>query len=107
MEVLVAAMLLGVGIAGTMAAVATSVRFRGMALTREMMAAAGQRRLSWFEATACASADTVISSSPAARISEHWELRRTPTGAVLDGTLAASTAGRPLTWPVHASVPCP
>lgn len=107
MEVLVAAMLLGIGIAGTMSAVATSVRFRGMALTREMMAAAGHRRLSWFEASACAIADTVIASSPAGRVREHWELRRTPTGAFLDGTLAAATPGRPMTWPVHASVPCP
>jgi Tfp pilus assembly protein PilV len=106
-EVLVAAVLLAIGIAGTMSAVATSVRFRGMALTREMMASAGQARLSWFEASACVGADTAFASSPAARIHEHWEVRRTATGALLDGTLSAGPTGRALSWPVNSSIPCP
>ena len=58
-EVLVAAMLLGVGIAGTMQAVAVSTRLRADADRREALVGLMLDRLAWFEARACAGGDTL------------------------------------------------
>lgn len=57
-EVLVASVLLGVGIAGTMNALAASARLRVDADAREALAGLMMDRLAWFEARACAGADS-------------------------------------------------
>lgn len=55
---LVASVLLGVGIAGTMNALAASARLHVDADAREALAGLMMDRLAWFEARACAGADT-------------------------------------------------
>jgi prepilin-type N-terminal cleavage/methylation domain-containing protein len=105
-EVLVAAVLLGIGVAGTLSALATSVRFRSMALTRESIAAAGHRRLTWLEAVGCATNDTTVLSPAGAQVTERWELRRAGNVVALDGMLEASHAAHRLRTDVRASWPC-
>jgi Tfp pilus assembly protein PilV len=95
-EVLVAAVLLAIGVSGCLAAVATALRFRTMALTREAMAAASQARLAWFDASGCALADTVVRSAANAALTERWEVRRDSSVVRFDGVTSASHAGRPM-----------
>jgi prepilin-type N-terminal cleavage/methylation domain-containing protein len=57
-EVLVAAVLLAIGIAGTLQALLTSARLRLDADRREAMVGLLLDRLAWFEAAACAGGDT-------------------------------------------------
>jgi prepilin-type N-terminal cleavage/methylation domain-containing protein len=70
-EVLVASVLLGVGIAGTMNALAASARLRVDADAREAVAGLMMDRLAWFESRECSGADTAgvtrLADGPEAR----------------------------------------
>lgn len=57
-EVLVASVLLALGIAGTLNAMVASARLRVQADAREAVVGLMLDRLAWFEAHACAAADT-------------------------------------------------
>ncbi len=95
-EVLVAAVLLAIGVAGCLAAMSTALRFRTMALTRESIAAHAQARLSWFDAEGCSVVDTLVQSDAGAAVAERWELHRDSSIARLDGVASATHAGRPM-----------
>lgn len=71
-EVLVATVLLGVGVSGTLASLAAAARLRGEARLRETMAAAVSDRLDWFAALGCASADTAGADLRAGRVVVAW-----------------------------------
>lgn len=71
MEVLVSAVLLSIGIGGTLHALLASARLRADADRREAMVGLLLDRLSWFEAFACAGGDTAgvtrLADGPEAR----------------------------------------
>lgn len=93
-EVLFAAVLLAIGVAGCLAAMSTALRFRTMALTRESMAARGEARLAWFDAHGCTVTDTIVESAAHAPVRERWEVRRDSSIARLTGAVRATHAGR-------------
>lgn len=74
-EVLVAAVLLAVGIAGTMAALAAAAQLREQARAREELAAEGLERLAWFEGRACAQPDTSEHVVTSRAITIDWHVR--------------------------------
>lgn len=85
-EVLVAALLLAIGVAGSLSALLASAQLRARASAREAVAQALDARLGWFAARACGFAgDTVVRSAPAARVEESWRVHRDSTVARLEG----------------------
>ena len=94
-EVLVAAVLLAVGIGGTMGALASALRMRNGATTRERVAAAAQDRLTWFERVGCAVNDSTITEadSTGSGVAESWRVEPTPGGVVLRGAARGTRAG--------------
>jgi Tfp pilus assembly protein PilV len=62
-EVLVATVLLAVGVAGTLAALASAARLRTAARAQERVAAAGAEAFSAFVAEGCGVADSLITSA--------------------------------------------
>jgi prepilin-type N-terminal cleavage/methylation domain-containing protein len=105
-EVLVAAVLLAIGIAGTLSALSTSVRFRAMGLARESIAAAAAGRVSWFESEGCASPDTLIASPTGARLEERWQLSHEPGAVRLHGAATMWQAGRSHRLPIETRRAC-
>ncbi len=105
-EVLVAAVLLAVGVAGCLAALATALRFRTAAWERESLAAAAQDRLSWFAARGCAVGDTAFSPQPSARLTEHWRVAPESGGAALFGVLRGTGARFAFDLRIRSRVAC-
>ena len=107
MEVLVSAVLLAIGIGGTMHALVASARLRMDADRREAMVGLLLDRLSWFEAYACAGGDTAgvtrLADGPEAR----WRVEAVGVVRVLtlDGARAPSRTS-PRTH-IVTSRPCP
>lgn len=106
-EVLVSAVLLAIGIGGSLHALSASARLRTQADRREAIVGLMLDRLSWFEAFACAGGDTVgvtrLTDGPEAR----WRVESVGTVRVLtlDGARAPGQSG-PRTH-VVTSRPCP
>jgi prepilin-type N-terminal cleavage/methylation domain-containing protein len=105
-EVLVAAVLLALGIAGTLNAMVASARLRVSADTREALVGVMLDRLAWFEVNACSVSDTAgvtrLPDGPEAR----WALRAVGSTRILElngarraGTSASRTR-------VLTSLPC-
>lgn len=105
-EVLVAASLLGVGVAGCLATLATSVRLRATASTREALSTAALSRLAWFEAVACVAGDTVIVAAGPEESHERFTVVRDTLGAALVGSVRALRAGRVVGVSVEARQAC-
>ena len=105
-EVLVAAMLLGVGVAGCVASLAVSIRFRNAATAREQVAATIASRLSWFEAVGCATPDTTIDPPPVARTKERWEVRHDPQGVRLTGAARSAAPNLPYELSIETRLAC-
>lgn len=105
-EVLVAAALLGVGVAGCLATLSTSVRLRATATAREALAAAALSRLAWFEAVACAANDTVIDVDGPEQSRERFTLTRDAFGAELRGSVRALRAGSAIGLSIEARQAC-
>ena len=104
-EVLVAAVLLAVGIGGTLSSLAATSRLRESARDRERLAAEALDRLAWFEARACAQSDT----SEQVTTSEHsvlaWGVRDSAGRRLL--RFDAMSAGRaPQRLVLHSSWRC-
>lgn len=93
-EVLVAAVLLAVGICGTLAALAATARLRQLARDREALAAAALDRLAWFEARACAHADTAERATLSASDSVTVQWRVTDSLGRRAMRFEATSAGR-------------
>lgn len=74
-EVLVAMVLLAVGIAGTMSALAAAAQLREQARMREELASEGLERLAWFEGRACAQLDTGAHVVTPRAITIDWQVR--------------------------------
>jgi hypothetical protein len=107
-EVLVAAVLLMVGVGGSLHALAASARLRALADAREALTAEMLDRLAWFEARACAGADTAgvgaLPALPAEAPRLRWRVEAVGTVRVL--TLDARRgAGAPRVH-VVTSRPC-
>ncbi len=94
-EVLVAAVLLAIGVGGTMGAPASARRMRDGATTRERVAVAAEDRLTWFERAGCAVNDTNISvaDSTGSGVAESWAIEPTPGGVILRGDARGTRAG--------------
>lgn len=105
-EVLVAAVLLAVGVSGTLSSLSTAARLRHGASGREALAAAVHDRLGWFEAAACAFADSAATEDVAGGVRVQWELRSTPEGRALQLEASAPWAARTHSLTVTTAVPC-
>ncbi len=92
-EVLVAAVLLAVGIGGTLSSLAVTARLREWARDRERVAAEALDRLAWFEARACAQSDTAERVTTAERVALNWGVTDSAGRRVL--RFGAASAGRP------------
>jgi prepilin-type N-terminal cleavage/methylation domain-containing protein len=92
-EVLVAAVLLAVGVAGCLGALSTAVRLRTGAAAREAMAAATHDRLTWFEANGCAAGDTSISGPAGVNATEDWQVTSDASTAHMSGGVRGRVAG--------------
>jgi Tfp pilus assembly protein PilV len=92
-EVLVAAVLLAVGIGGTLSSLAATSRLRDWARQRERLAAEALDRLAWFEARACAQSDTMERLTTADRLTLDWAVRDSVGRRLL--RFGAASAGRP------------
>lgn len=73
-EVLVAMVLLAIGIAGTMSALAAASQLRERARMHEELAAEAMGRLAWFEARACAQRDTAEHHATPRGVLVHWRV---------------------------------
>lgn len=105
-EVLVAAVLLAVGVAGCLSALATSLRLRTAAWERESLAAAAHDRLSWFAARGCSVGDTSFGPPPSLRFREHWRVAPESGGAALFGVLRGTGARSAFDLRIRSRVAC-
>lgn len=105
-EVLVAAVLLAVGVAGALSALAGAARLRAGAQLRESLADRADARLSWFEGAACATPDSLLRSD-GTPIEERWRLTRDSSGASLAGEARVALGGRTLRSALAVRVECP
>lgn len=103
-EVLVAAVLLAIGVGGSLSAFGTALRLRTEAAVREARSARAQDRLTWFTQAGCAVGDTLI-TAPAAP-AEQWRLVRDAGGVRLSGVMRGARAGVALDLRVEARVAC-
>lgn len=92
-EVLVATVLLAVGIGGSLSSLAAASRLREWARARERLAAESLDRLAWFEARACAQADTAERLMTSDGFTVDWAVRDSAGRRLL--RFSASNAGRP------------
>ncbi len=106
MEVLVAAVLLAIGVAGALSALVGAARLRAGALLRESLADRADARLSWFEGAACSAPDSLIRAD-GTPIEERWRLTRDSSGASLTGEARAAVGARTLRSALAARVECP
>lgn len=91
-EVLVAMVLLAIGIAGTMSALAAASQLRERARLQEELAAEALDRLAWFESRACAQLDTAEQVTTARGVRLDWRVRDSLGRRQLD--FDASAVGR-------------
>ena len=103
-EVIVAALLLGVGVAGTLGAIAAAARLRQRAAVRELVASAALDRLHWFERRACATPDTA-GTELLRGVDVAWELRDS-LGLRSLRLFARGVARDREPLAIHASWPC-
>lgn len=102
MEVLVAAVLLTVGLAGSLGALLAAAQLRTRASVREAVAQSLESRLGWFAADACRfTGDTVLRSTVGVSLVETWRVRGDSTGVRLEGRVVGGggphTVARSLT----------
>lgn len=83
-EVLVAAVLLAVGISGTLHAMAASFRLRVDADAREQLVGLMLDRLAWLEARACTQADTAAVTRVPGGPEAAWSLRAVGSTRILE-----------------------
>ena len=105
-EVLVAAVLLAVGVAGALSALTGAARLRTGASLRELLSDRADSRLSWFEGAGCSTADSVISSL-GGPVHETWRLARDSAGVTLTGEARGSAGGRVLRASITVRRECP
>lgn len=103
-EVIVAALLLGVGVAGTLGAIAAAARLRQRAAVRELVASAALDRLHWFERSACTAPDTAASETRRG-VAVAWDVRDS-MGLRSLRVFARGTARDREPLAIHASWPC-
>lgn len=107
-EVLVAAVLLTVGVAGSLSALLAAAQLRSRASVRENVAQALESRLGWFAATGCALAsDTIIRPDSTARVRESWRVSRDSSGARLDGRAMSGAGPHAVRRSLSVSRRCP
>lgn len=107
-EVLVAALLLTIGVAGSLSALLASARLRTRASVRESVAQTLESRLGWFAARACAfTADTLVRSASDARVEESWRVVRDSTGARLEGRAIGGAGPHAVRRSLSVSRRCP
>lgn len=94
-EVLVAAVLLAIGIGGSLSAFSTALRLRTRAAARESASALAQDRLTWFAARGCAIGDTGF-ARPVGAGREAWAIARDSGGVRLAGAVRPAPDLHPL-----------
>ena len=108
MEVLVAAVLLAVGVAGSLSALLAAAQLRSRASVREAVALSLETRLSWFAADACTfTGDTVLRSTSGTRLVESWRVQRDSTGARLEGRVVGGGGPHTVARTLVVSRRCP
>ncbi len=83
-EVLVALVLLGIGVSGTLASLSAAQRLRDSARAREELAARASDRLDWFLSAGCAVGDTGSAADTAGRVITSWRQRDSSGLRLLD-----------------------
>jgi len=106
-EVLVAAVLLAVGVAGTMNAVVAAVRLRVRADARETAARTVEGRLAWFQRAACAGTDSLEVIRVDGTIEEAWRITRAGGTARLNGRASVASVGAPVRLALTHERRCP
>ena len=107
-EVLVAAVLLTVGVGGSLNALLAAAALRSRASVRESVAQVLESRVAWFAASACGfTGDTVVRSATGALISETWFVRRDSTAVRLVGRVLAGTGSHAVRRVLEVSRRCP
>lgn len=105
-EVLVAAVLLAIGIGGTLQALVASARLRLDADRREALVGLMLDRLAWFEATACTANDTSGVQRLADGPETRWRVRVSGSTRVLELEGARRSGGRAARTTVVTSLQC-
>lgn len=108
MEVLVAAVLMTVGVAGSLSALLAAAQLRSRASVLEAVAQSLDSRLGWFAADACAfTGDTVMRSSSGVRLVESWRVQRDSAGARLEGRVVGGGGPHTVARTLAVSRRCP
>lgn len=107
-EVLVAAVLLAIGVGGSLGSLLVAAQLRTRADAREAVAQAVEDRLSWFAASACTVAsDTLVGASGGASVDERWRVTRVGSVARLEGRALARTGAHQVRRALVATRRCP
>ncbi|MFN0098723.1 MAG: prepilin-type N-terminal cleavage/methylation domain-containing protein [Gemmatimonadaceae bacterium] len=106
-EVLVAAVLLAVGIAGTLSALTTAMRLRLAAEAQEAATERADQRLGWFARGGCPARDTTVRIDDSSGVRERWRVRADSVGATLSGLAEVPTFGGRRRFALEARRSCP
>lgn len=106
-EVLVAAVLLAIGIAGTLSALTTAMRLRLGAEAQEAAVERADARLRWFARGPCPARDTAVHVDDSRGERERWRVRADSSGATLSGLAEVPTFGGRRRFALEARRACP
>ena len=106
-EVLVAAVLLAIGVAGTLSALTTAMRLRIGAEAHESAVERADARLGWFARGSCPAQDTAVQLDDSSGVRERWRVGADSTGARLTGYAEVPTFGGRRRFAVEARRACP
>lgn len=106
-EVLVAAVLLAIGVAGALSALTTAMRLRLAAEAQEAAVERVDQRLGWFARGACPAHDTTVRIGDSSGERERWRVRADSGGATLSGLAEVPTFGGRRRFAMEARRSCP
>lgn len=106
-EVLVAAVLLAIGVAGTLSALTTAMRLRLGAEAQEAAVERADARLQWFVRGPCPAHDTAVQVDEGDGERERWRVRADSGGATLVGIAEVATFGGRRRFALEARRACP
>ena len=108
MEVLVAAVLLAIGVGGSLNALLAASQLRSRASVRESVAQTLESRLGWFAAGACGfTGDTVVRSAAGEQVAESWRVWRDSAGVHLEGRVLRGSGAHVVRRSLAVSRRCP
>lgn len=106
-EVLVAALLLAVGVGGSVQTVVTAGRLRAHAAARDRLARVVEARLLWFQGRSCTAPDTTVDSALPRGMHERWHVGRSGGMSRLEGRARSGGGADSLRLALAAQRRCP